>query len=362
MTLNLKEKIPQEKTYLFLLLLLWIISETAARFPDLVEKYYSNGIYLLYARWMRTLFGWMPFSFGDAVYIILVVTGIFWMVKNIKNLFLKPRWFIGQVLRTLAVAYGIFLFSWGLNYHRLPLYKSLDLQTQYTDNDLQKTLNLLIETTNDLHQKLAPSDSAMVDYGWNADQIFRASAKAYENLATDFPALRLAPQSLKKSLYSTPLTYMGFSGYFNPVTHEGQVDGIMPVNKFYLTSLHEQAHQLGYAAEEEANFIGWLAAVKHPDEVFNYYGYVFVLRYALNEWYLRQPEKYQAYLQKVKPGILAYYKESADFWKQYENPFEPVFKSTFNTYLKANKQSKGIESYNYVVGLLIGYLKKEGTL
>lgn len=359
MGINFTAKIRQEKLYLLLFLGLLLFSEFVSRFPEWVEAYYSQGFYLLYARWMRWVFGGLPFSFGDGVYIGLSLLAVFWFFVNFKHIFQKPRWFFGILLRLITVLYGVFLFSWGLNYHRLPLYKSLQIETKYTNAELENTLKYLIEKSNALHAQLAKNDSAMLVSPIDKAQIISESTAGFEALSLTYPKLKLYSQSLKTSVYSIPLTYMGFSGYFNPLTHEAQVDGIMPLEKFYITALHEQAHQLGYAAEEEANFVGWLAAVKHPDKVFNYYGYVFALRYVLNEWYLRSPENYQGYLKQVKPGILAYFKASADFWKQYENPFEPIFKTTFNAYLKANKQTKGIESYNYVTGLIVGYLKGE---
>ena len=51
---------------------------------------------------------------------------------------------------------------------------------------------------------------------------------------------------------------MGFSGYLNPFTNEAQVDILIPKYQLPTTASHEVAHQLGYAAENEANFIGIL--------------------------------------------------------------------------------------------------------
>ena len=38
---------------------------------------------------------------------------------------------------------------------------------------------------------------------------------------------------------------------------------------------------------------------------------------------------------------------------------EPYFKKGYNSYLKANNQTKGIKSYSYVVDLLIAYYKQD---
>ena len=148
---------------------------------------------------------------------------------------------------------------------------------------------------------------------------------------------------------------MGFSGYLNPFTNEAQVDGLIPVFKFPTTSCHEIAHQLGYAAENEANFIGMLATVNNDDLYFKYSGYTFALRYCLIEIYKLDPEKYNTILESINLGIRKNYQEIQDFWQSYQNAFEPVFEKTFDSFLKANNQSKGIKSYSYIVALLVNY-------
>jgi hypothetical protein len=46
-------------------------------------------------------------------------------------------------------------------------------------------------------------------------------------------------------------------------------------------------------------------------------------------------------------------------WAQYKNPLEPLFKSIYNNFLKANAQDKGIKSYSYVVGLIVGHYEAQ---
>ena len=50
------------------------------------------------------------------------------------------------------------------------------------------------------------------------------------------------------------------------------------------------------------------------------------------------------------------------FWNQYKNPFEPVIKKSYDSYLKANGQSMGIKSYDAMVGLVIGYFKNNNLI
>ena len=154
-------------------------------------------------------------------------------------------------------------------------------------------------------------------------------------------------------------TYSGTSGYFNPFTGEAQVNKMIPKTGYPTTTCHEIAHQIGYAAENEANFIGFLAASYNTDIYFQYAAYKMALGYSISEINKRDKEQYKELWKTVHKGIRKDFKATYQFWKNYENPFEPYFKKGYNSYLKANRQNKGIKSYNYVVDLLISYYKKQ---
>jgi capsule polysaccharide export protein KpsC/LpsZ len=48
--------------------------------------------------------------------------------------------------------------------------------------------------------------------------------------------LNMKNRSVKKSLLSLPLTYMGFAGYLNPFTNEAQVNDKIPMYNFPTTT------------------------------------------------------------------------------------------------------------------------------
>jgi hypothetical protein len=60
---------------------------------------------------------------------------------------------------------------------------------------------------------------------------------------------------------------------------------------------------------------------------------------------------------QVNKGILKDIQQSEDFWASYQNWSEQYFKSFYDSFLKANKQIDGMESYNKVVLLLVNYYK-----
>ena len=75
--------------------------------------------------------------------------------------------------------------------------------------------------------------------------------------------------------------------------------------------------------------------------------------------YKADPKLANNQIQRVKPGVLKNFQELSQFWKGYQNPLEPFFKKGYDSYLKANGQKKGIQSYNAMVGLVVSYSQKE---
>ncbi|WP_100612434.1 DUF3810 domain-containing protein [Confluentibacter lentus] len=340
----------------------YIIIKWLSRYPEFIEQYYSNGFYQLVSKIFRHTLGWIPFSFGDLVYGLAIIYGLRWLFINRKRLRLDTKqWFI-DVFSAVAICYFAFHVLWGMNYHRLPLHKNLNLEADYTTEQLIVVTKKLIAKSNALFVEIKKNDTTKIDLPYSKSEILELAPLGYDNLKQTFPHLEYHPESVKKSLYSYPLTYMGFSGYLNPFTNEAQVDGLIPAYLFPTTTTHEIAHQLGYAAENEANFIGCLAAINHDDMYFKYCGYTFALRFCLNEINNRDKDLFDGFLKTINPGILDNYKESREFWEAHDNPLEPFFKGFYSNFLKANNQAKGMESYSYVVALLVNYFEKESDL
>ena len=334
-----------------------LLLKILANYPAFVESVYSNGIYKWISKLMHYAFGWLPFSIGDLFYTIAIIYILRWLVINRKRITKDTKQWLLDVLTAISIGYFAFHVLWAFNYYRLPLHKSLNIKHKYTTEQLINTTEQLITKANTVHTLLSKNDTLKVYFPYTKDELLQLTPKGYNNLSKKYPHLAYQPKSLKKSIYSLPLTYMGFSGYLNPFTNEAQIDGLIPKFKYPTTASHEIAHQLGYAAENEANFIGFMAAMHHENIYFNYSAYTFALRHCLHEVYKRNPEQYDDLVSKVNKGILKNYQEVQDFWNSYKNPTEPLFKTTYNNFLKANNQSGGMKSYSYVVALLVNYFE-----
>ena len=358
-----------------LLFVQMIVVRIVSKFPNEIEDYYSNGLYPIISKTSRYIFGWLTFSFGDIMYAVLIALSIRALFLFVKQRGREWKVFLLRILAIASIVYFAFYLLWGLNYYRLPLHKSIGIENKYTTEDLVTLTEKLIVKSNHLHKQLASNDSTAVAMlvsnnskkydtytgqtaiGFTKEELFESTLNGYTNLASQFPKLDYAPKSIKSSLLSYPLSIMGYSGYLNPITNEAQVNGLVPGHRWPVISCHEQAHQLGYAKENEANFIAVLATLANDNLYFQYSGSIFALRYCLSDIYRRDREKGLKLREKIRPGILKNYAESRTFWDAMNNPLEPLFKYFYTRYLKANNQPEGLKSYSYMVALLVNYNK-----
>lgn len=339
---------------LFLLIQI-IIVKVLAFFPETVELLYSNGLYVFLSKSERFLLGWIPFSVGDIIYGFLIIYLLHSIWRARKNWRSQWKDRLLKILSGFSIFYFAFHLLWGLNYYRQPLFEKMNIKREYTDAELYAFTEKLIVKTNEIQLAITHDKNKKVTNPYSQDSIFSMTQNGYNRLAKEHPYFRYTVPSRKKSLFSLPLTYMGFGGYLNPFTNESQVNYKLPMYGFPNVICHEMAHQIGFASESECNFIGFMACIKNEDLYFQYAAYNVALRYCLENVFLKNEEKFKSYKLLINVGILKNYRESEVFWQQYDTFIDKGFHAFYDQYLKANQQQDGLESYSKFVDLLINY-------
>lgn len=349
------------KKHLFLAAILpvqYFLIQFAANYPSFIENYYSTGLYPYIGAFFRILFGWIPFSIGDVVLFVIITFFFRFLFQLIKSRFAFFSHKIIHFFAVVSIFYGCFYLFWGLNYYREPLSKNLGYQQKnYTTSELVHVTKHVIKKLNYYQQEITKNDSVKISNPHQSKEMYRIAFESYQNLAKKYPQFSYQNYSVKSSLMSLLQTYNGTSGYFNPLTGEAQVNSRIPKTSYPTTTCHEMAHQIGFAAENEANFIGFLAANYSYNIYFKYASYRMAFGYCISELKKRDPKSFSELWKTVNQGIILDFKASFDFWEQYQNPFEPFIKKGYDAYLKANNQQNGVESYNYVVDLFISYFE-----
>jgi hypothetical protein len=356
-----------KKYYVFIAALLLIaitihlLSSNSAR----VEEYYSSGIYQYIAVFLRYIFGWLPFSLGDILYGLVFLWLIVAIVIAVKVVFRKAPlkieflpWMLRWTVKILII-YILFNVLWGINYNRKGIAGQLGLKMEkYTVDDL-KTINaLLLQRVNASSNSVLQKPLVKLD----SEEIFSRSQEAYKALHAKYGFMNYQPSSIKSSMWGWLGNYLGYMGYYNPFTGEGQVNTTIPLFLQPFTSCHEIAHQLGYAKENEANFVGYLAAISSKDEFFHYSVYLDLFIYANRNLYHSDSAAANEFTKQLLPAV----KNDLIIWRKFnqrhKNPVEPVIRWMYGKYLENNQQPSGMLSYDEVNGFLVAYYKKYGKL
>lgn len=341
-----------KRFFVFFLLFQIIFLKIIAFFPELVERYYSKSLYDSISKFLRNTIGTIPFSVGEVLYGILIVYCFYYFYKN-RKVHWKSKFI--SVLSFLSVFYFLFHFLWALNYYRVPLFEKMNIKREYSDEDLIAFTEKLILKTNAIQFQITKDKNVKVVNNYSQDAIFEKTQNGYNRLAKQNPFFIYEIPSRKKSLFSLPLTYMGFGGYLNPFTNEAQVNDKLPMVTFPNVICHEMAHQLGYGSESECNFIGFLAGVKNEDLYFQYSAYSNALRYCMANIGMKNEAKFNQLKSKINQGIIANFEENDAFWKQYDTIIDKGFHAFYDQFLKMNQQKDGMESYSKFVDLLVNY-------
>ncbi len=354
----------RKRWFLGILFILCLLIKIFSFSPEIVEQYYSDGIYIGISRTLRRLFGWLPFSIGDVLYAVAVIWLLILFIRFIRWLFSKKKtkqvFYSGcrKALQFVLIVYVIFNLFWGLNYDRKGIAYQLDLQPQKGSvEDLQKLTDSLLHKINFVRKAL-PENVLYLSNHAN----FSQAVAAYQNAQQQYTFLNYTNPSTKASFYSLLGNYLGFSGYYNPFTAEAQVNTRVPAFLVPYITCHEMAHQLGYATEDEANFAGYLAAKSSHNLQFQYSVYFDLFNYANGELFIHDSmaarNNYKQLDTLVKKDIHTY----RQFLRDYKNPLEPLITKLYGGYLKANNQPEGIETYSKVTMWLIAYQKKYNRL
>lgn len=351
--------------YLLLLLAVAVFIRLFALREDWVERYYTFGLYPVLSTTLRALLGWIPFSVGDLLYIAAFVWLVFkvWkLVKLLKNRqargYLSWMLFRKYIKLTLLV-YIVFSLFWGLNYFRQGIETQLGLELKpYSVNDLFTLTTVLQQRLN--HYAEGIDSLRRLRYN-NNGFLFSKGIVTYQNIKNEYPYLDYSRSSIKSSLFTPVGHWFGFTGYYNPFSAEAQLKTSIPVFLKPFVVTHEIAHQLGYAKENEASFVAYLACKNTADINFLYSVYFEMYRDALFECRLTpNKELTETISNNVHPRVKWDIRDLRLYLLKNQNFIEPFMTGAYDRYLKLNNQPKGRATYNEVIAYLIAYMKKFG--
>jgi len=345
-----------------MLILLVALIRMAAAFSDPVETYYSRLTFPYISLFLRYALGFLPFSVGDLLYVLI----IFWVCYQTWIFF--QRMLSGtdrkaSIARALyktttgiLLVYCLFYVLWGLNYYR----RGIEMQFGFPKKQIRN--HELLTLTEDLKNQLNRLKVNCANRPYSLEYLKTTASKSYEQLHLKFPFIHYRQPSVKPSVFSTIGNYMGFLGYYNPFTGESQINRACPSFLQPFVACHEVAHQIGYASESEANFIGFIASVHSDIPDVQYSAYLHMYLYASGKLRWMDTASAKRIYKELTPAVQKDIRLYKAYLLRYQNPIQDGSDVLYDFYLKQNLQKKGLESYGEVVEWLLAYKAKYGSL
>lgn len=300
------------------------------------------------------IFSWIPFSFGDLLYIIL---GIFLLYSIISCFKKKSRSYsFLRLLFIINILYFTYQMFWGMLYFQTPIIKKLSHQ-QEPNLAKAKTLALVYLEKCKATRELVQEDKNGIFVVKDLQAIQKEILFQQEQLPR-YISDKKAPQinSFKPSLFKNVMSFTGILGYYNPFTAEAQYNAELPSTFIPFTSAHESSHQLGFAREQEANFIGYLIGVHSKNVELRYSTEYFTLKSLLRFIVENDPEFVKSILKNYSAGMKRDRSYEKSFILRHQGWLDDFFGFTNNLFLKSNQQEGSI-TYSYFIDLLLNHEK-----
>jgi hypothetical protein len=342
----------KHKAILVTLLFIFSFFTLLTRFPLWIETFYSQTFYPIYLTATVSIFGWIPFSVAGILIGLALLWLICWIIKKLKD----KKIHVIPILNSILFMYLFFMISWGFNYHRMPVDHLLDIKmTEVSHQDIVELTELMIIKANLIREPLSEDQNGVFSIEISKEDLLKEGKKGWNELGKTYPQFNLPIMDGKPVLFSKTMLLTRITGMYFPFTSEPNVNIATPDLLIPATLLHETAHQLGIAPEDQANFMAYLAGTYHPDPSFHYSVLILSIMHMMNAVLIESVDDHEMLYRMLSDKIVMDLNHYKAFWQQVPNLFSNVSHKINDLYLKLNNQKEGTKSYQMMVVWLVSY-------
>lgn len=345
------------------LLLLW-----AKNSEYFAEEIYAKRIFHVYSQVFSNLTGWLPFSLAELFVVLSPLLLLALLIYRIiayrrakgNRLFLLGKDII-SLLCVASLAYFLLVLGCSINYYREPITKPLKLIVRdSTEDELYLLHERLVEETNRVRKRLLSMDEAGV-FRLNVSkaELAKWCDEAFDALAEEYDIFHGAYPKPKRVFFSRAMSSTELTGVYVPFTMEANVNVDVPDYSIASTMCHELAHLRGFIREDEANFIAYLACLASDVPAIQYSGLMEALILSGNALFKKNSDRFYELRGRYDEGVSRDLADNSKYWQQFhDTKISRTTEKLNDTYLKANNQSDGVQSYGRMVDLLLAEERK----
>jgi Protein of unknown function (DUF3810) len=342
------------RVLLALRLVVVMLAVAAAVVPlprPVVEQYYADWIYPALQARLTSWANETSVSLFDVlvgVLTVLIVAGWLRALRHgVRKRSFWPLLVAGAQTVTLAAClYLWFVLVWGLNYARQPLESVIGYESsQVTDAALRM---LADRATDEVNRTYAGGHAAgFPSPGEMPPSLVTAMHEVEQRLGRP---RKTTPGRPKRTLLGAFFRASGVDGMHAPFLLETLLNPDLTGPERPAVLAHEWAHLAGYAPEDDASFIGLLAAL-HADPASRYSAWLALFHDVVGQ--LPRSEQ-RRLIERLDAGPRADRDAIAVRLQSRVEAVSRVSWRTYDQYLKAQGVPEGIQSYSRVVQLLLG--------
>ena len=313
--------------------------------------------------------GLLPFSLAEALVLGGVIVGFLVTIRGLARIRRRERQWSSELAAGAAnlalvagIGYGLFLLLWGFNYARPPLASLAGLPAVPAPvSELAALAADLVDRSNRERVGLPEDAVGVLRIGDGFPGVARQVDAGYAAASVTLPLLAGPAASPKPVLLSGLLSRVGITGIYFPFTGEPNVNTTVPDVELPFSTSHEVAHQRGFAREDEANYVGYLACRHHPDGAFRYSGLLAASHYVLAALHAVDPGAAARVQAGRSPAVLRDEAAIRAWASRYRGRANEVGRRVNDAYLKTQGQADGVRSYGRMVDLLLAERRQSGS-
>ena len=338
-------------------------------FPRFTEYAITRGLFRVIAfpyEWIMSIF---PFSVTEIVVLlilpVLITLLVIWIIRIVKSE--KRSSTVEKGCRFIAWCVSLFLLIFmimdGANFNRIPTGELLELPNrEYTAEDLYAVTSDLALKASLARENLKEDKDGCAVLTVKKSELLLLADDCYKAIQKDYPFLKTATWRVKPVMLSHLWSYTGTTGVYCPWLAESNVNTDVPDFELGHTAAHEVAHTMGFAKENECNFLAWLACAESGQPDYVYSGHLNAYVYCSNALYKADKELWRKSAANCSAGVIRDLKKNNEYWKSFEGEVQETSQKVNDTFIKVNGVESGVLSYNQMVELMLRYYEKLGVI
>ena len=358
-------------------------------FPsDKISEFYTDKLFY-YISWpIKKVIAYFPFSVAEIALYASIAAILFWFINMLvgtvragRRCYIRKKQnvpiegfsllqpLVQLVLRLssfICVIVSAFVLFGGINYTSLTFSEKAGYELEEADVDqLGQLCRLLSARAAAARLTLALEADGTINENYadyNPFRLIDDALDAYQNLPEEYAYLKRDYPRAKLAVSSPVMSNIHITGIYPYIIPEAVVNAQTPIMSLPHTICHEMAHQRGFAREDEANYIAYLACIHSDNPLFVYSGYYTAFTYAMDQLYLYDQKSWQEISSATSSGIWLDNLEESNFWQQYQTVSSEFTGSVNDTYLTVMDVDDGVHSYGRMIDLILAEEKQKGTI